>query len=242
MTTEDIQVEATPRIGKKAYGAEVSRLQAELVKVQQWVKESGARVVVLFEGRDAAGKGGTIKTITQYLSPRIARIVALPDPDRTGAHPVVLPALYRAPARRRGDGAVRPLLVQPRRGGEGHGVLQPGRAPAVHATGPDLRAPAGRGRHPVAQVLVLGQRRRAAAPLPLPARRPDAAVEAVADGPGVDHPLGGLLPGQGRADGAHRHPRGALVRGGERHQATRPAQHDGASVVDHPLHRGARPM
>ncbi len=80
MTTDDIQVEATPRIGKKAYGAEVSRLQAELVKVQQWVKESGARVVVLFEGRDAAGKGGTIKTITQYLSPRIARIVALPAP------------------------------------------------------------------------------------------------------------------------------------------------------------------
>jgi polyphosphate kinase 2 len=68
------------RIGKKAYAAEVYRLQAEFVKVQEWVKDSGARLVVVFEGRDAAGKGGTIKTITQYMSPRIARIVALPAP------------------------------------------------------------------------------------------------------------------------------------------------------------------
>ena len=63
---------------------------------------------------------------------------------------------------------------------------------------PDLRAPAGRGRHPAAQILVLGQRRGAGAPVPVPAGGPDAAVEALADGPGVDRPLGGLLPGQGR--------------------------------------------
>ncbi len=62
------------------YEAELFRLQAELVKLQEWVKVEGQRVVVVFEGRDAAGKGGTIKRITEYLSPRVARIAALPTP------------------------------------------------------------------------------------------------------------------------------------------------------------------
>lgn len=58
------------KIGNKVYEAELFRLQTELVKLQEWVRETGARVVVVFEGRDAAGKGGTIKRITEYLSPR----------------------------------------------------------------------------------------------------------------------------------------------------------------------------
>lgn len=65
---------------KKAYEAELYRLQAELVKMQEWVRAEGVRLVVIFEGRDAAGKGGTIKRITQYLNPRVARIEALPAP------------------------------------------------------------------------------------------------------------------------------------------------------------------
>src|SRR5262245_50612673 len=65
---------------RKAYEAELLRLQEELVKMAEWVKDSGSRVVVIFEGRDAAGKGGTIKRITEHLNPRIARIVALPVP------------------------------------------------------------------------------------------------------------------------------------------------------------------
>jgi polyphosphate kinase 2 len=68
------------KIPKDTYEAELFRLQTELVKLQEWVKASGARVVVVFEGRDAAGKGGTIKRVTEYLSPRIARIAALPAP------------------------------------------------------------------------------------------------------------------------------------------------------------------
>ncbi|MFC6285109.1 polyphosphate kinase 2 [Nocardioides sp. GCM10027113] len=64
----------------EVYEAELARLQAELVKVQEWVRAEGERLVVVFEGRDAAGKGGTIKRITQYLNPRVARIVALPAP------------------------------------------------------------------------------------------------------------------------------------------------------------------
>ncbi|MHC3002017.1 polyphosphate kinase 2 [Gordonia metallireducens] len=68
------------KISNKVYEAELFRLQTELVKLQEWVRETGARVVVVFEGRDAAGKGGTIKRITQYLSPRVARVAALPAP------------------------------------------------------------------------------------------------------------------------------------------------------------------
>jgi polyphosphate kinase 2 len=72
--------ETIPRLPRKVYESELRRLQEELVKMTEWVRDSGARVVVIFEGRDAAGKGGTIKRIAQFLNPRIARIVALPVP------------------------------------------------------------------------------------------------------------------------------------------------------------------
>jgi polyphosphate kinase len=68
------------RIPGKLYRAELLRLQAELVKLQEWVRAESARVVVVFEGRDAAGKGSTIKRVTEYLNPRVARIAALPAP------------------------------------------------------------------------------------------------------------------------------------------------------------------
>src|SRR3984893_9158064 len=68
------------RLPKKLYETELYRLQAELVKVQEWVRTEQARVVVIFEGRDAAGKGSTIKRVAQYLNPRLARITALPAP------------------------------------------------------------------------------------------------------------------------------------------------------------------
>ncbi|HET9006612.1 MAG TPA: polyphosphate kinase 2 [Actinomycetes bacterium] len=65
---------------KKPYEEELARLQLELIKLQEWVKHAGLRVVVIFEGRDAAGKGGTIKRITESLNPRICRVVALAAP------------------------------------------------------------------------------------------------------------------------------------------------------------------
>lgn len=68
------------KLGNEVYESELNHLQAELVEMQEWVKATGARIVVLFEGRDAAGKGGAIKRITEYLNPRVARIVALPTP------------------------------------------------------------------------------------------------------------------------------------------------------------------
>jgi polyphosphate kinase len=71
---------STPKISNEVYEAELFRLQTELVKLQGWARFSGARIVVVFEGRDGAGKGGTIKRITEYLNPRSARITALPAP------------------------------------------------------------------------------------------------------------------------------------------------------------------
>ncbi|MBC2682015.1 polyphosphate kinase 2 [Corynebacterium anserum] len=70
-----------PKLSKKAYEAELVRLQAELVEMQQWVVATGARVVIIMEGRDAAGKGSAIKRITQYLNPRTCRVEALPAPN-----------------------------------------------------------------------------------------------------------------------------------------------------------------
>ena len=70
----------TDKMTTKKYEKEIARLQAELVKLQLWTKATGARAIVVFEGRDAAGKGGVIKRITERVSPRIFRVVALPAP------------------------------------------------------------------------------------------------------------------------------------------------------------------
>src|SRR6266571_4095235 len=72
---------ANGRLKRKDYEKELSRLQGELCKLQDWVKHKGLRVIVVFEGRDAAGKGGTIRAITERVSPRVFRLVALPAPS-----------------------------------------------------------------------------------------------------------------------------------------------------------------
>lgn len=73
--------EGSSKLSKKIYEKELARLQLELVKMQYWVKHTGTRIIILFEGRDAAGKGGTIKRITEPLNPRGCRIVALGTPS-----------------------------------------------------------------------------------------------------------------------------------------------------------------
>jgi polyphosphate kinase len=83
---EELEMETEDRDGGEAayrrqYFSELFRLQAELVKLQDWVVASRQKVVILFEGRDAAGKGGAIKRITQRLNPRVCRVVALPAPN-----------------------------------------------------------------------------------------------------------------------------------------------------------------
>ena len=110
--------ELSPDVGKGAfpylhnydddlYKEELYALQVELLKMQRYVKDAGLKIAVIFEGRDAAGKGSTIARFTQNIN--------------RGA--VVLPALCGAAAESRRDGLFRPILVQPRRGGTGYGLL-----------------------------------------------------------------------------------------------------------------------
>ena len=71
----------TAKMKRKAYEQELRKLQVELCHLQDWVKDKGARIIVVFEGRDAAGKGGTIKAISERVSPRVFRVAALPAPS-----------------------------------------------------------------------------------------------------------------------------------------------------------------
>ena len=80
----------------KDYDKDLRKLQVELCHLQEWVKTTGARVIVVFEGRDAAGKGGTIKAITERVSPRVFRLVALPAPSDREKIANVHPALHRS--------------------------------------------------------------------------------------------------------------------------------------------------
>ena len=75
-----------PKLKKKAYKSELKRLQAELVAMQEWIMDTGGRLVLLMEGRDAAGKGSAIKRVTQYLRPRSCRVEALPKPTLSLIH------------------------------------------------------------------------------------------------------------------------------------------------------------
>lgn len=74
-------VDGNKHLKRKQYEKELRRLQSELCQLQEWVKHKGLRIIILFEGRDAAGKGGTIRAITERVSPRVFRVVALPAPS-----------------------------------------------------------------------------------------------------------------------------------------------------------------
>ena len=78
---ESAGTEDDKKLKRKEYDKELARLHVELVKVQEWVKATGAKVCIVFEGRDGAGKGGTIKAITERVSPRVFRVIALPAPS-----------------------------------------------------------------------------------------------------------------------------------------------------------------
>ena len=87
------------RLSRKQYEEELRRLQSELCKLQNWVKFKGLRVIIVFEGRDAAGKGGTIRALTERVSPRVFRVVALPAPsDRQKSQMYIQRYLKQFPA------------------------------------------------------------------------------------------------------------------------------------------------
>jgi len=91
------------KLPRKKYESELAKLQGELVKLQLWVREKGLRIVVVFEGRDAAGKGGAIKRITERVSPRTFRVVALPAPTEREKSQMYMPKIFQPfPCCRRG--------------------------------------------------------------------------------------------------------------------------------------------
>ena len=155
------QDDGETKLKRKDYEKELDRLHVELVKLQEWVRHEGQKVCIIFEGRDGAGKGGTIKAITARVSPRIFRVIALPAPtEREKSQMYVQRYLPHLPA---GGGGrdLRPQLVQSRRRRTGHGLLHGGPGEAL----PRRRSERGKGHHRVRrdpdQVLARGEPRRA---------------------------------------------------------------------------------
>ena len=114
---------ASGKMRRKEFEKELAKLQVELTRLQTWVQATGARIIVIFEGRDTAGKGGVISRITARTSPRVYRHVALPTPLRPREDAGLRPALHRAFPGGGRDHPLRPLLVQPGRSRAGNGLL-----------------------------------------------------------------------------------------------------------------------
>ena len=193
------------KIPNDVYEAELFRLQTEFVKLQEWVRDTGARVAVVFEGRDGAGKGGTIKRITEYLSPRIARIAALPAPtDRERGQWYYQRYIAHLPAK--GEIVLFDRSWYNRAGVE---KVMGFCTPQEHAL--FLR------QTPIFEQMLIDDGillrkywfsvsdRRTAAPVQGEANRPRAAMETEPDGSAIAESMGRLFTRQGRDDGPHRH-------------------------------------
>ena len=193
---------------RKEYEAELRKLHAELVAMQEWVKASGAKVCVVFEGRDSAGKGGTIKAITEKVSPRVFRVVALPSPtEREKSQMYIQRYVPHLPAA--GEVVIFDRSWYNRAGVERvMGFCTEEQAQRFLDHGARRRAgDRGLGRDP-AQVLARGRRGRADEAPPEPHRRPPQGLEAVRHGPPVVHPVARLHPLPRRHVRGHRHRRG----------------------------------
>ena len=206
------------KLKKAKYEEELLNLQTELVKLSAWVKHRGLRVVALFEGRDAAGKGGAIKRITEAISPRLCRVAALTAPTE----------------RERGQWYFQRYVAHLPAAGEI--VLFDrswyNRAGVEHVMGfctedeyreflrsvPEFERMLIRSGIILDEVLVLGERRSAGGPLPGEKPQPHQALEAQSDGPRVAQAMGRVLQGQGRDVQAHRSAR--LARGGSSRRTT----------------------
>ena len=144
-------------LGNKDYEKALKQLHVELVQLQEWVQHAGLKVCVIFEGRDGAGKGGTIKAITERVSPRVFRVVALPAPtDREKSQMYI--QRYMPPSARRGRGRdLRPQLVQPGRRRARDGLLHRRAGQEVPAGRAAGRKGDRRIRHHPHQVLARGE-------------------------------------------------------------------------------------
>ena len=187
------------------------KLQTELVKLQEWVKATGARVVIIFEGRDAAGKGGIIKRIAERTSPRVFRVVALPAPtERQKSQIYMQRYVEQLPA---GGEIVIFDRSWYNRAGVEHvmGFCTKEQYTKFLKNCPSVRNVAGQRRHHPAEVLAGSQREGAAPAVPGAHQRPVEALEAEPDGPGVASPLVRLFAGARRHAGGDRHSASAVV-------------------------------
>ena len=212
------------KMKEAVYEGELAKLQVELVKLQEWIKCQGLKVVVLFEGRDAAGKGGAIKRITETLNPRVCRVVALGTPtEREKTQWYFQRYVAHLPAA--GEMVLFDRSWYNRAGVERvMGFCTEEEYQEFLRSCPEFE------RMLVRSGIILvkywfsvsddeQERRFQAAD-----RGPHQALEAQPDGPGVAGEVGGVLQGQGRDVRLHRHQAGALVRGRRRRQEAGPAQ------------------
>ena len=178
---------------RKDYEKELRKLQEELCYLQDWLRTSGERVIVVLEGRDAAGKGGTIKAITERVSPRVFRVVALPAPsDREKTQMYLQRYVERFPAG--GEIVIFDRSWYNRAGVEYvMGFCSPKEHTALSRTHPCCREVHHRWRHPAHQDLAGGRPGGAGAALQGSHRRSDPPVEAEPDGHRVVRPLVRLL-------------------------------------------------
>ena len=200
------------QLDSKRYNRELARLQGELVKLQFWVKHTGARIVVLFEGRDAAGKGGVIKRITERVSPRVFRLVALPAPsERERSQVYIQRYIPHLPAG--GEVVIFDRSWYNRAGVERvMGFCSEAECQRFLEICPRIRGLADRFRGPADQVLVRSEHGRADAPVRGTDQGRPQAVEAEPDGPRIASALVRLFVRQGRNVRRDRHRLQPVVR------------------------------
>jgi polyphosphate kinase 2 (PPK2 family) len=155
---EDDALEPDGKLKRKDYDRELARLHVEFVKVQQWVVQKGLKVCIVFEGRDGAGKGGTIKAMTERVSPRIFRVVALPAPtEREKSQMYAQRYMPHLPAA--GEIVIFDRSWYNRAGVERHGVLYRGAGRTLPGNDPPYREGHRRIRGHSAEILAGGQSR-----------------------------------------------------------------------------------
>ena len=195
------------------YENELRRLQVELVKLQEWIRARRPPVIVLFEGRDAAGKGGAIKRITESLNPRVCSVVALGTPtEREKSQWYFQRYVTHLPAA--GEMVLFDRSWYNRAGVERvMGFCTEQQYQEFMQSCPEFERMLLRSGIVLHQVLVLSERRRAGAPLSRPHGQAYEALEDQPHGSGIAQALGRLLAGQGRDVRHHRHQAVAVVRG-----------------------------
>ena len=183
LLSESEHLQTHDSLPRRLYFKELLRLQRELIKLQDWVVAKKLKLVVIFEGRDSAGKGGAIKRVTQRLNPRVCRAVALPAPtERERTQWYFQRYVPHLPAG--GEIVLFDRSWYNRAGVERvMGFCTDEQYEDFFQIRAGVRASAGAFGHRVRQILVLDHRRRAAHALPDAHQRPAQAVEALADGP-----------------------------------------------------------